>query len=101
MRRIFKTDEAFARLPEGTLENLLKPENKSQLKAILTYHVLRGKVMSADAAMASSAKTVNGQSFRIAKSANGLMVDNANVIEADIAASNGVIHVIDRVILPN
>ncbi|MEJ2660461.1 MAG: fasciclin domain-containing protein [Desulfobacteraceae bacterium] len=95
------TDEAFARLPEGTLENLLKPENKSQLKAILTYHVLRGKVMSADAAMASSAKTVNGQSFRIAKSANGLMVDNANVIKADIAASNGVIHVIDRVILPN
>lgn len=95
------TDEAFARLPEGTLDNLLKPENKSQLQAILTYHVLPGKIMSADAAMASSAKTVNGQSFRISKSANGLMVDNANVIKADIAASNGVIHVIDRVILPN
>jgi uncharacterized surface protein with fasciclin (FAS1) repeats len=95
------TDEAFAKLPEGTLENLLKPENKSQLQAILTYHVLPGKIMSADAAMVSSAKTVNGKSFRIAKSANGLMVDNANVIKADIAASNGVIHVIDRVILPN
>lgn len=95
------TDEAFARLPEGTLDNLLKPENKSQLQAILTYHVLPGKIMSADAATASSAKTVNGQSFRISKSAKGLMVDNANVIKADIAASNGVIHVIDRVILPN
>lgn len=95
------TDEAFARLPEGTLENLLKPENKSKLQAILTYHVLPGKVMSADAAMVSSAKTVNGQSFRIAKSAKGLMIDNAHVIKADIPASNGVIHVIDRVILPN
>ncbi len=95
------TDEAFAKLPDGTLENLLKPENKSKLQAILTYHVLPGKIMSADAAMTSSAKTVNGQSFRITKSANGLMVDNANVIKADIEASNGVIHVIDQVILPN
>jgi uncharacterized surface protein with fasciclin (FAS1) repeats len=94
------TDDAFAKLPEGTLENLLKPENKSYLQAILTYHVLPGRIMSADAAMVSSAKTVNGQSFRIAKSANGLMVDKANVIKADIEASNGVIHVIDRVILP-
>lgn len=94
------TDEAFAKLPEGTLENLLKPENKSQLQAILTYHVVPGRVMSADAAMISSAKTVNGRSFQIAKSANGLMVDKANVIKADIAAQNGVIHVIDQVILP-
>jgi transforming growth factor-beta-induced protein len=94
------TDEAFAKLPEGTLENLLKPENKSQLQAILTYHVVPGRVMAADAAMISSAKTVNGQSFQIAKSANGLMVDKANVIKADIAAQNGVIHVIDQVILP-
>ena len=94
------TDEAFAKLPAGTLENLLKPENKPQLQAILTYHVVPGKVMSSDAAMASSAKTVNGQSFRITKSGNGLMVDDANVVKADIAASNGVIHVIDRVILP-
>jgi len=94
------TDEAFAKLPAGTLENLLKPENKAQLQAILTYHVVPGKVMSADAAMVSSAKTVNGQSFRITKSGSGLMVDEAHVIKADIAASNGVIHVIDQVILP-
>jgi len=94
------SDEAFARLPAGTLDNLLKPENKSQLQAILTYHVLPGKVMSSDAAMVSSAKTVNGQSFKITKSADGLMVDEANVVNADILASNGVIHVIDRVIVP-
>jgi transforming growth factor-beta-induced protein len=93
------TDEAFAKLPEGTLEYLLKPENKSRLQAILTYHVLPGKVMSADAAMVSSAKTVNGQNLQIARSGDGLMVDKANVIKADIAASNGVIHVIDKVIL--
>lgn len=70
------------------------------MQAILTYHVLPGRIMSEDAAMVSSAKTVNGQSFRIANSANGLTVDKANVIKADITASNGVIHVIDRVILP-
>jgi len=95
------TDEAFAKLPPGTLENLLKPENKSQLQAILTYHVVSGKVMSSDAAKLSSAKTVNGQSFRIRDTGNGLMVDDANVATADILASNGVIHVIDQVILPN
>ena len=94
------TDEAFAKLPPETLENLLKPENKSQLQAILTYHVVPGKVMASDAAMLSSAKTVNGQSFRITESGNGLMVDEAMVIKADIPASNGVIHVIDQVILP-
>ena len=94
------TDEAFARLPEGTLEDLLKPENKSQLQAVLTYHVVPGKVMAADAARVSSAKTVNGQSFDITQSGKGLMVDDANVVKADIETSNGVIHVIDKVILP-
>jgi uncharacterized surface protein with fasciclin (FAS1) repeats len=94
------TDEAFAKLPPGTLENLLKPENKSQLQAILTYHVVPGKVMASDAAMLTSAKTVNGQSFRITESGSGLMVDKATVIKADIPASNGVIHVIDQVIIP-
>jgi uncharacterized surface protein with fasciclin (FAS1) repeats len=94
------TDEAFAKLPPGTVENLLKPENKSQLQAILTYHVVPGKVMAADAAALTSAKTVNGKSFTITKSGDGLMVDNANVVKADIETSNGVIHVIDQVILP-
>ena len=92
------TDDAFAKLPPETLENLLKPENKSQLQAILTYHVVPGKVMASDAAMLTSAKTVNGQSFRITESGSGLMVDKATVIKADIPASNGVIHVIDQVI---
>ena len=94
------TDEAFGKLPPETLENLLKPENKSQLQAILTYHVVPGKVMASDAAMLTSAKTVNGQSFRITESGSGLMVDKATVVKADIPASNGVIHVIDQVILP-
>lgn len=94
------TDEAFAKLPEGTLEELLKPENKGKLQSILTYHVVAGKVMSSDAANLSSAKTVNGQSFQINPVGSGLMVDNANVTKADIMASNGVIHVIDQVILP-
>jgi uncharacterized surface protein with fasciclin (FAS1) repeats len=94
------TDEAFAKLPAGTVEDLLKPENKGKLQAILTYHVVPGKVMSSDAAMLTSAKTVNGQNFKISKSGGGLMVDNAHVTQADIMASNGVIHVIDEVIIP-
>ena len=94
------TDAAFAQLPSGTVENLLKRENRAQLQALLTYHVVSGKVMSSDAAMLASAKSVNGQSFRITKSGDGLMVDDANVIKADINSSNGVIHVIDRVIVP-
>ena len=73
---------------------------KSQLQAVLTYHVVPGKVMAADAARVSSAKTVNGQSFDITQSGKGLMVDDANVVKADIETSNGVIHVIDKVILP-
>ncbi len=94
------TDEAFNRLPAGTVEDLLKPENKAKLQSILTYHVVPGKVMSWDAVKMSSAKTVNGQSFKISKSGDGLMVDDARVTKADIKASNGVIHVIDKVIMP-
>jgi uncharacterized surface protein with fasciclin (FAS1) repeats len=94
------TDEAFAKLPTGTVENLLKPENKGKLQAILTYHVVPGKVMSADAATLTTAKTVNGQSFKVSKSDSGLMVDQAHITQADIVTSNGVIHVIDEVIIP-
>jgi uncharacterized surface protein with fasciclin (FAS1) repeats len=94
------TDEAFARLPAGTVDELLKPENKSKLQSILTYHVVSSNVMSSDAAKLTSAKTVNGQSFKISRSGDGLMVDDANITKADIAASNGIIHVIDRVIMP-
>ena len=94
------TDEAFAALPEGTVESLLKPENKDQLVAILTYHVLAGKVKAADVVKLDSAATVNGESVTIAATDAGVKVDNANVIKTDIAASNGVIHVIDAVILP-
>ena len=94
------TDEAFAKLPPGTLESLLKPENKAKLQAILTYHVVAGKVMSQDVVKLHSAKTVEGGSIAIAAMNGGVMVNNAHVIKADIAASNGVIHVIDAVILP-
>ncbi|MDA0787666.1 MAG: fasciclin domain-containing protein [Proteobacteria bacterium] len=95
------TNEAFAKLPAGTVENLLKPENKDQLVAVLTYHVLPGKVMSADlAGKKLSAKTVQGSNVDI-DATNGVSVDNAKVITADIETSNGVIHVIDTVILPN
>ena len=93
------TDEAFAALPEGTVENLLKPENKDQLVAVLTYHVLPGKVMSGDIAGDMSATTVQGSDVDITTT-GGVMVDGAKVVSADIEASNGVIHVIDSVILP-
>jgi uncharacterized surface protein with fasciclin (FAS1) repeats len=94
------TDEAFAALPEGTVESLLKPENKSNLVAILTYHVLPGKVMSADiAGKTLSVATVQGGKVSI-NAMSGVMINDANVVTADIAASNGVIHVIDKVILP-
>lgn len=95
------TDEAFAKLPAGTVENLLKPENREKLKAVLTYHVVPGKVMAAQVTKMDSAKTVNGQQVRIKTSGGSVMVDEAKVVKADIAASNGVIHVIDSVILPN
>ncbi len=94
------TDAAFAALPEGTVETLLKPENKDQLIAVLTYHVVAGKVEAADVVKLDSATTVNGEAVTIAASDAGVTVDNANVIQTDIAASNGVIHVIDAVILP-
>lgn len=91
------TDEAFAKLPAGTVEGLLKDIPK--LKAILTYHVIAGKFMAADVIKLTTAKTVNGQSVMIA-SINGVTVDGAKVIKADIETDNGVIHVIDSVILP-
>ncbi len=95
------TDAAFAALPEGTVENLLKPENKDQLVAVLTYHVLAGKVMSGDiAGQTLSPATVQGSTVDI-DATSGVTIDGANVTTADIEASNGVIHVIDAVILPN
>jgi len=94
------TDAAFARLPQGTVQELLKPENKAKLQAILTYHVVPGKVMAKDVVKLTSAKTVQGGTIKIINS-NGVFVDNAKVIQTDIEASNGVIHVIDAVLLPN
>lgn len=94
------TDEAFAKLPPGTLEDLLKPENKAKLVSVLTYHVVAGKLMAADVAKERSIKTLNGEVLRIQVVGNTVMVDNAKVIKADIVASNGVIHVIDAVVLP-
>ena len=94
------TDEAFTKLPAGTIENLLKPENKEKLVSILTYHVVPGKVASADVVKLNSAKTVNGKEVSINTSEGKVMVDNATVIKADVMASNGIIHVIDTVILP-
>jgi uncharacterized surface protein with fasciclin (FAS1) repeats len=94
------TDDAFKKLPPGTLEDLLKPENKEKLKGILTYHVVAGKVMAKDVVKMKSAKTVNGQSVTISMKDKDVMVDNAKVVKTDIVCSNGVIHVIDTVVLP-
>ncbi|MBD3676561.1 MAG: fasciclin domain-containing protein [Planctomycetaceae bacterium] len=94
------TNEAFAKLPEGTLESLLKPENKKKLVSILTYHVVPGKVMAKDVVGLSSAKTVQGSTIDIAVKDGTVMIDNAKVVKTDIETSNGVIHVIDSVILP-
>ena len=94
------TDEAFAKLPKGTLDSLLKPENKQKLASILTYHVVSGKVMAADVVKLTEAKTVNGQSLTINVKDGTVMVDSAKVIKTDIECSNGVIHVIDAVLLP-
>ena len=94
------TDEAFAKLPPGTVEDLLKPENKEKLVSILTYHVVPGKVMASDVVKLSEAKTVNGQSVGISAKDGTVMVDSAKVITTDIECSNGVIHVIDAVVLP-
>jgi uncharacterized surface protein with fasciclin (FAS1) repeats len=94
------TDEAFAKLPAGTVENLLKPENKAMLRRILTYHVVPGTVMAADVMKMHSAKAVSGDSLTIAEHDGAVMADNARVVKADIVASNGVIHVIDAVMMP-
>jgi transforming growth factor-beta-induced protein len=94
------TDEAFAKLPAGTVENLLKPENKDQLVAVLTYHVVAGSVKAADVVKLTSAKTVNGADVKITVADGKVKVNDANVVTTDIMATNGVIHVIDAVILP-
>lgn len=94
------TDEAFAKLPKGTLESLLKPENKDKLAAILNYHVVAGKVLAADVVKINSAKTVNGQSVKVSTKGDAVMVDEAKVLKADVLGANGVIHVIDSVMLP-
>ncbi|MDR3742485.1 MAG: fasciclin domain-containing protein [Terracidiphilus sp.] len=94
------TDEAFAKLPAGTVEDLLKPENKQKLTSILTYHVVAGKVMAKQVVKLHEAKTVNGQDVKIMVEDGKVMVDNANVVKTDIQCTNGVIHVIDTVLLP-
>ena len=93
------TDEAFAKLPAGTVQSLLKPENRDKLAAILKYHVVPGKVMAADV-KTMQAPTANGQKVSIKVSGDGVYVDNAKVVKTDLIANNGVIHVIDTVILP-
>ena len=94
------TDAAFAKLPAGTLDNLLKPENKATLRRVLTYHVVPGKVMAADVVKMRSAKAVSGDPLAITSSGKIVTVGTAQVVKTDIAASNGVIHVIDAVLLP-
>jgi uncharacterized surface protein with fasciclin (FAS1) repeats len=94
------TDDAFAALPEGTLETLLDPANKDLLVSILTYHVVAGSVLAADVVTLDSAPTVQGESVLISVSDAGVQVDGANVVQTDIIATNGVVHVIDAVILP-
>jgi uncharacterized surface protein with fasciclin (FAS1) repeats len=94
------TDEAFAKLPEGTLKSLLKPENKQKLTSILTYHVVAGNVKAADVIKLSSAKTLNGQSVTIKTAGGKVFINGATVVKADIEATNGTIHVIDTVLLP-
>ena len=94
------TDAAFAALPAGTVDALLKPENKDKLTAVLTYHVVPGKVMAADVVKATDAKTVNGATIAIKVDGDTVMINDAKVTNADVEASNGVIHVIDKVLLP-
>ena len=95
------TDEAFAKLPAGTVEDLLKPENRQKLTSILTYHVVSGKVMASQVVKLHEAKTVNGQDVKIMVDGGKVMADNANVVQTDIQCTNGVIHVIDTVLLPH
>ena len=94
------TDEAFAKLPPGALDNLLKPENKATLRRVLTYHVVPGNVMAADVVKMTSAKAVSGDMLSIKTSGDSVMIGKARVVKTDIAASNGVIHVIDAVLMP-
>ena len=94
------TDAAFAKLPAGTVENLLKPENKAQLTAILTYHVVTDRVMAAEVVKLKETKTVNGKMLHVKVNGSNVMINDAKVTSADIVASNGVIHVIDSVVLP-
>jgi uncharacterized surface protein with fasciclin (FAS1) repeats len=94
------TDEAFAKLPSGTLESLLKPENKEKLTAILTHHVLPGRAMAADVMKMKSAKTVHGGSVAIRNDGDSVYVDDAKMEKTDIACTNGVIHVVDTVLMP-
>jgi uncharacterized surface protein with fasciclin (FAS1) repeats len=94
------TDEAFAKLPAGTVESLLKPENKAKLTAILTYHVVPGAVKAEQVTKLTEAKTVNGAMVKVSTDHGKVMINDATVVTADIPASNGVIHVIDKVILP-
>ena len=94
------TDEAFAKLPAGTVENLLKPENREKLRRVLTYHVVPGKLMAADVVKVQTAKAVSGDTITVQAQGGTVRVDGAHVTKTDIAASNGVIHVIDAVMLP-
>ena len=94
------TDEAFAKLPAGTVESLLKPANKQKLTAILTYHVVAGNVKAADVVKLSSAKTLNGKLITIKTAGGKVLINGATVVKADIAATNGTIHVIDTVLMP-
>jgi uncharacterized surface protein with fasciclin (FAS1) repeats len=94
------TDEAFAKLPAGTVEALLKPENKAKLRRILTYHVVAGTVKAADVVKLHTAEAVSGDTIKIATRGDTVMVDGARVVKTDIVASNGVIHVIDTVLMP-
>ena len=95
------TDEAFAKLPAGTLNDLLKPENKQKLQRILTYHVVPGRVSATDVVKLRTAKAVSGDTIAITADGGTVRVDSARVVKADITASNGVIHVIDTVIIPD
>ena len=95
------TDEAFAKLPHGTVESLLKPENKDQLVAVLTYHVIPGKVLAQDALKAGEAGTVQGDHVTFAVQNGQPRVNGVNLVATDLAATNGVVHVIDEVLLPN
>jgi len=94
------TDDAFAKLPAGTVESLLKPENLDKLKAILTYHVVPGKVMAGDLSNGLTAATLQGEKVEFMIDSHGAKVDNANIVKTDIGTSNGVIHVIDTVLMP-